>query len=175
MPRFSGTIAELEQNCKQISGLSTELGTRQYCRDNVTRFSGQTIVDYCTLTISFVVTLLRHRAVTFFVRFLDTKAIFYVRCRVVVVAKLKNWRVPSSDYQASLNSKFDSISLKLSLNFYFRSLFLIYSPNYELNFCRPLLSRKEALTMQHCMRDHYYLATGYLLLTKDLTSISLIY
>ena len=74
VPRFSGTIAELEQNCKQISGLSTELGTRQYCRDNVTRFSGQTIVDYCTLTISFVVTLLRHRAVTFFVRFLCIKS-----------------------------------------------------------------------------------------------------
>ena len=111
----------------------------------------------------------------FFRTFSLHKKLYYVRCRVVVVAKLKNWRVPSSDYQASLNSKFDSISLKLSLNFYFRSLFLIYSPNYELNFCRPLLSRKEALTMQHCMRDQYYLATVYLLLTKDLTSISLIY
>ena len=40
---------------------STELGTRQYCRDNVTMFSGHKVVSLCNITIFGVATPSRHR------------------------------------------------------------------------------------------------------------------
>ena len=41
--------------------LNTELGPRQYCRDNVTMFSAHKMVVYCILSIVVVVTPVRHQ------------------------------------------------------------------------------------------------------------------
>ena len=68
-----------------------ELGTRQYCRDNVTMFSGQKVVCYCNITIFVVATSSRHRDLNIFRIFLVPRALQYY-----VVPKLKNGRVPSS-------------------------------------------------------------------------------
>ena len=69
-----------------------ELGTGQHSRDNVTMFSGKTIVDYCSLCTFFVATPLRHQQLKHFRIFLVSEALS--RCRVVL--KLKNGLVPSS-------------------------------------------------------------------------------
>ena len=41
-------------------------GQRQYCRDNVTKFSGHKVVCYCNITIFFVPTPSRHRDLNIF-------------------------------------------------------------------------------------------------------------
>ena len=63
-----------------------ELGTQQFCRDNVTIFSVHKVVCNCHFTIFVVATIFNF--------FLVPEAVLH--CRVVVVAKLKNCRVPSS-------------------------------------------------------------------------------
>ena len=68
------------------------MGTRQQCRDNVTMFSGQTIVGYCIITIFDVTTPFRHRDLISFRIFFVFEALLH--CPIVVVAKLKNCRVP---------------------------------------------------------------------------------
>ena len=69
---------------------TTELGTRQSCRVNVTMFSGHTAVCYCNITIFVVDT----KTLLFFAFFLVPEAL--LRCRAVVVVKLKVCCVPSS-------------------------------------------------------------------------------
>ena len=77
-----------------------ELGTRQFCRDNVIMFSGHKVVCNCHFTILVVATPSRHRGLTIFRicsgPWLVLEALWH--CRVVVVAKLKNCRVPSSGF-----------------------------------------------------------------------------
>ena len=76
----------------------SELGTRQFCRDNVTMLPCHTVVYNCHYTIFIVATPSRHWGLTIFRFFsgpwLVPEAI--LRCRVVIVAKLKNCRMPSS-------------------------------------------------------------------------------
>ena len=75
-----------------------ELGTRKFCRDNVTMLSGHKVVCICHFTIFVVASPSRHRGLTIFQNFsgpwLFLEAL--LRCRIVVVAKLKNCRMPSS-------------------------------------------------------------------------------
>ena len=90
-----------------------ELGTRQYCRDNETMFSGHTVICYCNITIFGVANPSRHRDLNIFRTFSGPRGsitlsrcrgVAVSRCRVValsryrfvVVAKLHNCRVPSS-------------------------------------------------------------------------------
>ena len=77
--------------------LVSELGTRQHCRDNVTMFSGLKVVGFTIATI-FVVstqsTVCRHRDHNIFQIFPVPEALLC--CRVVIVAKLKHCRLPSS-------------------------------------------------------------------------------
>ena len=42
------------------------MGTQQQCRDNVTMFTGQTIVGYCIITIFDVTTQFRHQKINIF-------------------------------------------------------------------------------------------------------------
>ena len=62
------------------------------CRDNVTIFSGQQLVDYCLRSI--ISTILTNEALKL-VKCVVPDALLH--CRVVFVAKLKNCRVLSSD------------------------------------------------------------------------------
>ena len=77
-----------------------ELGTRQFCRNNVTMFSGHKVVCICNFTIFVVATPARHWGLTIFRNFSGPWLILeaLLRCHVVVVAKLKNCRVPSSGF-----------------------------------------------------------------------------
>ena len=66
---------------------------RQHCRDNVTMFSVQNMVDYCILTLLYLLWLLYLNTEayrTHFSYFFFTLKIYYV------VAKLKKWNMPSS-------------------------------------------------------------------------------
>ena len=76
----------------------TELGMWKFCHDNVTMLSSHKVVCNCNFSIFIVATLSRHWGLTIFWFFsgpwLVPEAL--LRCRVVVVAKLKNCRVPSS-------------------------------------------------------------------------------
>ena len=49
-----------------------ELGTRQYCRDNETMFSGHKVVCYCSITIFGVAIPSKHRDLNIF---LDPEAL----------------------------------------------------------------------------------------------------
>ena len=71
----------------------TELATRQYCCDNVTMFSGHKVVVIAILL--YLLELLHPVTKTkiFFKFVLVPDAL--LRCRVVVVAKQKNCRMPS--------------------------------------------------------------------------------
>ena len=70
---------------------------RQFCRDNVTMFSGHKVVWNCHFTIFVVATPSRHWGLTIFRLFsgpwLFPEAVLH--CRVVVVAKLENCRMPA--------------------------------------------------------------------------------
>ena len=77
--------------------LEAELGPRQHGRDNVTRFPGQKIVDFCSITIFAVAAAFRYPGLKIFHIFLVPEAV--LNCRVVIVAKLKSCRVPSSGQQ----------------------------------------------------------------------------
>ena len=77
--------------------LLPEPGTLQHCRDNATMFSGQHIVECGIMSIFVVASPPR----TFFVFFLVSEAA--LRCRIVVVGKLINCRVPSSVLPLLLN------------------------------------------------------------------------
>ena len=78
-------------NCETYTW--TEPGTRQFCRDNGTMFSGYSfylLQYFCTC----LATPSRHRDINIFRSFLVLEALLH--CRIVFVAKLKNCRVPSS-------------------------------------------------------------------------------
>ena len=84
----------------------TELGTQQFCRNNVTMLSGHKVVCICHFTIFIVATPSRHWGPNYFSIFFWSLTglwgyinnITLSRCRIVIVAKLKDCRVPSSDY-----------------------------------------------------------------------------
>ena len=83
--------------------LFAELGTRQFCRDNVIRFLGHKVVWNCHFTIFVVFTPSRHGGLTIFRLFsgpwlFPWDCVTLSRCRVVVLAKLKNCHVPSSGF-----------------------------------------------------------------------------
>ena len=59
-------------------------------------FSGHKVVCYCNITIFGVITPSRPRDLNISRFFLVSEAL--LRCRIVVVAKLKNGRVPSTDF-----------------------------------------------------------------------------
>ena len=95
----SGTIRLDTGDAIGWNSLFSELGTRQFCRDNVTTLSGHKVVCNCHYTIFIAATPSRHWGITIF-RFFSSPWLVpetLLRCRVVVVAKLKNCRVPSSD------------------------------------------------------------------------------
>ena len=75
----------------------SELGTRQFCRDNVTMLSGHKVVCNWHFTIFIVATPSGHGGLTIF-RFSGPWLVLeaLLRCRVFIVAKLKCFRVPSS-------------------------------------------------------------------------------
>ena len=74
--------------------IKAELGTRQHCRHNVTMFSSHNVFGYCIISIYFLwLYPSRHRDLFKF--FLVPEA--RLHCRVFIVAKLKNCRVPSSE------------------------------------------------------------------------------
>ena len=72
---------------------SPELGTRQFCLDNATLFSGHKAVIFCNITVFAWLLHLDTQIEIFFEFCLVPEAL--LRCRVVVVAKLKNCRMPS--------------------------------------------------------------------------------
>ena len=59
----------------------TELGTRQYCRDNVTICSGHKVVCYCNITIFDVATTSRQRDFNIFGIFLVREAVHCPKSR----------------------------------------------------------------------------------------------
>ena len=66
----------------------TELGTRQYCRDNVTMFSSHKVVCYCNMTIHICCghSIFRHRDINIFRMFSCPQDSFTLfGCRVVVL------------------------------------------------------------------------------------------
>ena len=75
-----------------------ELGTRQYCRDNETMFSGHTVICYCNITIFGVANPSRHRDLNIFRTFSGPRgSITLSRCRGVAlshcrVIALSLWR-----------------------------------------------------------------------------------
>ena len=74
-----------------------ELGTRQHCRDNVTMFSGNTIVAYSIMAKFVVTNQFRHRGLNIFRIFAcHWSSNMLSHFRVVVASKLKKLRVPSS-------------------------------------------------------------------------------
>ena len=69
---------------------STELATRQHCRDNVTIFRGHKTIDYCILFIFVVGTSLRHRDCKFVFFFLSLKLYYYtVHCTVYTLSRCR--------------------------------------------------------------------------------------
>ena len=60
-------------------------------RDNGTIFLGQKHVDYCIMSIFFVANPLRHRGLVL------ACPEDVLRCRIIVVERLKHCRMPSSD------------------------------------------------------------------------------
>ena len=85
--------------CAQRETLLPELGTRQHCRDNMsmTTFPGQTIIVHYGIMSIYSLWLLHldtPRPSPFFIFFLVSTA--PLRCRIVVVAKLNQFRVPSA-------------------------------------------------------------------------------
>ena len=79
--------------------MTTELGTRQYCRDNVTIFNTKLFVFAILL---YLLWLLHPDTETkIFLDFFSDHwgSITLSGCCVVVIAKLKNCRVPSSGWQ----------------------------------------------------------------------------
>ena len=54
-----------------------ELGTRQHCRNNVTMFSGQKMVDYCRMSKVDVDSPFRHQGLNVF-RFFLFLVLYYV-------------------------------------------------------------------------------------------------
>ena len=92
-----------------------ELGTQQFCRGNVTMFSGHKVVFNCHFTIFVVATPSRHWGLTIFRLFsgpwLVPEAVLHCR----VVAKLKNCCVPSSGFMQLLKHiKRSKIDINLS-------------------------------------------------------------
>ena len=77
-----------------------ELGTRQFFRDNVTMFSGHKFFFFLQYYCICLATPSRHIDLNIFRIFFVPEAL--LRCRVVVVTKLKNCRVPSSDFKINL-------------------------------------------------------------------------
>ena len=73
---------------------STLRGTRQHCRDNVTLFSGQTIVAYCFLAIFVGGTPVGQRGIIIYRIFFVAEAV--TCCCALVVARPKNWHVAST-------------------------------------------------------------------------------
>ena len=71
------------------------MGTRQFCRDNVTMFSDSKVGCYCNINTFVVATPSKHRDLKI-KKNLVPDAI--LRCRVVVAAKLKSCWVPSYEY-----------------------------------------------------------------------------
>ena len=55
----------------------SELGTQQHCRDNVTMFSGHTVIGYCIITIFIVATPFRHRDLNIFRKFPLSLKLYY--------------------------------------------------------------------------------------------------
>ena len=72
--------------CADFRYKRAELGTRQYCSDNVTLFLGYIVVSYCINT-TFVVATPFSENLRFLKNFLSLK--LYIQYYVVVVAKLK--------------------------------------------------------------------------------------
>ena len=67
---------------------NSELGTRQFCRDNVTRFSGHKVVIYCNITV-FVWLLLLVARSKYFSNFSCPRGSMTVsRCRLRKAQKL---------------------------------------------------------------------------------------
>ena len=89
-----------------------ELGTRQFCRDNVTIFSGPKVVCYCHFNLFVVATTSRHWGLTIFRLFSSPWLVpeAMLHCRVVVVAKLKSCRVPSSKEPQPTNVKVPDVN-----------------------------------------------------------------
>ena len=80
------------------SGSLSRAGHQQHCRDNVTMFSGQNLVDFYYLKSKFVVaTPVRHQALQFFY---CNVPLSHCRCR-----ETKNCRVPSSAFDTLYDSK----------------------------------------------------------------------
>ena len=83
---------------QQVQQRWPELGPRQHCRDNVTMFSGLKVVGFCTFTIFVVATPSRHQDLNIFRIFsCPWGSVTLSRYHIVVVAKLKYCRLPSSD------------------------------------------------------------------------------
>ena len=74
---------------------NTQQKLQSWARDNVVKFSGQIIGDFCIVSTVYSLRLfhLDTEVFTFFGFFLVTEAL--LRCRVVVVAKLNNCRMLS--------------------------------------------------------------------------------
>ena len=68
--------------------LPSELGTRQYCRDNVTMFSGHMVVSFCTINIFGVAIPFRHRDLNIFRIFLSLR-LFYI----VALSLSRNYKI----------------------------------------------------------------------------------
>ena len=73
------TLYCLQQVPKIFLLFFPELGTRQHCRDNVTMFSGYTVVK---LNIALLLCHLSTETIIFFEFFLVTEALHVLRCRV---------------------------------------------------------------------------------------------
>ena len=90
-----------------------ELGQRQHCRDNVTMFSGQTMVDYCIMVV--VATPFRHRGLHIFA--CHWRSIVLSRCRCRVVARLKIVTCPTLNFSSAKfwNPTIKSLELKAQI------------------------------------------------------------
>ena len=74
---------------------------RQHCRDTVTMFSGHTIVGYCIMSFRCGYSIWTPKPLKKIEFFLVLETL--LRCRVDVVAKLNNSKVPSSASQCTRN------------------------------------------------------------------------
>ena len=87
---------------------------QRHCRDNVTMFSDHKVVGYCIITLVVVATPFKHRDLHIVLPFFMSPKLYctVLRCRVVVVAKLTKFPVPSSSYSIILGKKSSFYFLK---------------------------------------------------------------